>query len=98
MQYKSNNKCDTEAALQKYINYKKNIFFTFVRRSGLQRKSAAIITASTTILLLNAKKLGTDTRESYKKYISMDKDRKFRFNGVIYNSFVDCCRAYSVDE
>lgn len=36
MQYKSNNKCNTEAALQKYINYKKNIFFTFVGRSGLQ--------------------------------------------------------------
>ena len=34
--------------------------------------------------------------DAMKKYIRMDKDRKFIFNGITYNSFADCCHAHSV--
>lgn len=98
IQYKSDHKCDTETALQKYIDYKKNHGFYFRKKKWTSMKECCDyynINYESVIVLNGTWKLPPE--EALKKYIKMDKDRKFIFDGITYNSFADCCYAYSVN-
>ena len=98
MQYKSNYKCDIETALQKYIDYKKDTFFYFRKKKWYSMRECCDyygINYKSFIVCKENWRLSPE--EAIKRYISMEQDRRFVFNGVTYNSFADCCRAHSVN-
>ena len=98
MQYKSDNRCNTETALQKYIDYKKNNFFYFRKKKWSSMKECCDFYGINYKSFIACKKnWELPAEDAMKKYIRMDKDRKFIFNGITYNSFADCCHAHSVN-
>lgn len=98
MQYKSNHQCDTETALQKYIDYKKNHGFYFRKKKWTSMKECCdYYDINYKSFIICKESWGLEPGEALKKYIKMDKDRKFIFYGITYSSFADCCHAYSVN-
>lgn len=89
MQYKSNHQCDTEMALQKYIDYKKNHGFYFRKKKWISMRECCNyydINYESVVVLNGMWKLPPE--EALKKYIKMD---------ITYSSFTECCYAYSVN-
>ena len=98
MQYKSDYKCNTEKAIQKYIDYKKSHGFYFRKKKWSSMKECCDFYNINYKSFIECKRnwdLPPD--EALKKYINMKKNRMFVFNGVTYNSFADCCHAHSVN-
>lgn len=98
MQYKSNHQCETETALQKYIDYKKSHGFYFRKKKWTSMKECCdYYDINYKSFVICKENWGLEPGEALKKYIKMDSSRKFVFDGITYNSFADCCHAYSVN-
>lgn len=97
-QYMSNNKCDAETAIQYYINYNKNSNFCFRKKKwNTIKECCEHYNINYESFIICKANWGLPLEEALKKYIEMGYNKNFKFNGVTYNSFIDCCNAYGVN-
>lgn len=98
LQYISNNKCDAETAIQHYINYNKNSCFYFRKKRWKTIKECCeYYDINYKSFLICKSNWELTLEDALKKYIAMNRNRKFIFNGVTYDNFAECCRAYDIN-
>lgn len=97
MQYKSDYKCDTETALQHYIDYKNKCFYFRKKKWHSIKECCEFYNINYKAFLACKSNWNLSVEESLEKYINMDKNSRFIFRGVTYDSFVDCCKAWHVN-